>query len=154
MHYLTCWLQIIIGKKKKAKGTNYLFQSLAQKISDGVMIGRAAIGYPWIFNEIKHFVKTGEHLHPPTIQQRVNVIHQHLRQSIEWKGLKPGINEMRRHYTNYLKGLPNIKDFRLKLVTLYDVDEIFNVLKEIVAYYEDYEFAPRQINMESMAYSC
>jgi nifR3 family TIM-barrel protein len=121
---------------------------------DGVMIGRAAIGYPWIFNEIKHFVKTGEHLHPPTIQQRVNVIHQHLRQSIEWKGLKPGINEMRRHYTNYLKGLPNIKDFRLKLVTLYDVDEIFNVLKEIVAYYEDYEFAPRQINMESMAYSC
>ncbi|MGI8600191.1 MAG: tRNA dihydrouridine synthase DusB [Chitinophagaceae bacterium] len=121
---------------------------------DGVMIGRAAIGYPWIFNEIKHFVKTGEHLHPPTIQQRVNVIHQHLRQSIEWKGLKPGINEMRRHYTNYLKGLPNIKDFRLKLVTLYDVDEIFNVLNEIVTYYEDYEFAPRQINMESMAYSC
>ena len=121
---------------------------------DGVMIGRAAIGYPWIFNEIKHFVKTGEHLSPPTIQQRVDVIHQHLKQSVEWKGLKPGINEMRRHYTNYLKGLPNIKDFRLKLVTLYDVDEIFNVLKEIVTYYEDYEFAPRQINMESMAYTC
>jgi tRNA-dihydrouridine synthase B len=121
---------------------------------DGVMIGRAAIGYPWIFNEIKHFVKRGEHLVPPTIQQRVDVIHQHLKMSVEWKGLKPGINEMRRHYTNYLKGLPNIKEFRLKLVTLSDVDEIKNVLEEIVTYYNGYEFAPRQVNMESMAYSC
>src|SRR6187399_1993992 len=85
---------------------------------DGIMIGRAAIGYPWIFNEIKHYFATGEHLQPPTIEQRVAVIKQHLYRSVEWKGLIPGINEMRRHYTNYLKGLPNIKEHRLKLVTL------------------------------------
>ena len=85
---------------------------------DGIMIGRAAIGYPWIFNEIKHFIKTGEHLSPPTIEQRVEVIRQHLYRSIEWKGSIPGINEMRRHSTNYLKGLPNIKEYRLKLVTV------------------------------------
>src|SRR6187397_2203883 len=81
---------------------------------DGIMIGRAAIGYPWIFNEIKYFVTKGEHLSPPDIHQRVNVIRQHLNRSVEWKGLKAGINEMRRHYTNYLRGLPNIKEFRLK----------------------------------------
>lgn len=121
---------------------------------DGVMIGRAAIGYPWIFNEIKHFVKTGEHLPPPTIQQRVDVIRQHLKQSVQWKGLFAGVNEMRRHYTNYLKGLPNIKEFRLKLVTISSVEEIDAVLNEIVNYYSGYEFAPRKIDMAAMAYSC
>jgi tRNA-dihydrouridine synthase B len=121
---------------------------------DGVMIGRAAIGYPWIFNEIKHFVQTGEHLPPPTIQQRVDVIRQHLHHSVEWKGLKPGINEMRRHYTNYLKGLPNVKEFRLKLVTISEVEQIDEVLKEIVKYYDGYEFAPRKMDMDAMAYSC
>lgn len=121
---------------------------------DGVMIGRAAIGYPWIFNEIKHFIKTGEHLAPPTIQQRVDVIRQHLQRSVEWKGLKAGVNEMRRHYTNYLKGLPNIKDFRLKLVTISETEQINEVLKEIIQYYDGYEFAPRKIDMDSMAYSC
>src|SRR5205085_6957123 len=85
---------------------------------DGIMIGRAAIGYPWIFNEIKHYVQTGRHLAPPTVQQRVEVIRQHLHRSVEWKGLKAGVNEMRRHYTNYLRGLPNIKEFRLRLVTI------------------------------------
>jgi tRNA-dihydrouridine synthase B len=85
---------------------------------DGIMIGRSAIGYPWIFNEIKHFLKTGTHLDPPDINQRVDVIRQHLHRSVEWKGPKAGINEMRRHYTNYLKGLPNIKEYRLRLVTL------------------------------------
>src|SRR4051812_44794574 len=79
---------------------------------DGIMIGRAAIGYPWIFNEIKHFIQTGSHLAPPTIQQRLEVIRKHLYRSVEWKGMKAGVNEMRRHYTNYLKGLPNIKEFR------------------------------------------
>jgi nifR3 family TIM-barrel protein len=121
---------------------------------DGVMIGRAAIGYPWIFNEIKHYVQTGEHLPPPTIQQRVDVIRHHLHRSVEWKGLKPGINEMRRHYTNYLKGLPNVKEFRLKLVTISEVEQIDEVLQEIVKYYDGYEFAPRKMDMDAMAYSC
>jgi nifR3 family TIM-barrel protein len=121
---------------------------------DGIMIGRAAIGYPWIFNEIKHFIKTGDHLPPPTIEQRVEVIRQHLKQSIQWKGMNAGINEMRRHYTNYLKGLPNIKEFRLKLVTISDVDQIDEILSEIISCYESYEFAPRKIDMDAMVYSC
>lgn len=121
---------------------------------DGIMIGRAAIGYPWIFNEIKHFVKTGEHLAPPTIEQRVEVIKKHLYKSIEWKGLVPGINEMRRHYTNYLKGLPNIREFRLQLVTIKSVDEIDNVLENIVKTYTGFEFAKRTVDMNAMAYNC
>jgi tRNA-dihydrouridine synthase B len=121
---------------------------------DGIMIGRAAIGYPWIFNEIKHFLKTGEHLQPPTIDQRVEVIRQHLHRSVEWKGFTPGINEMRRHYTNYLKGLPNIKEYRLKLVTLHSVEEIDEVLNEISKVYAGYEFERRKVEMEAMAYSC
>src|ERR1700712_3199183 len=79
---------------------------------DGIMIGRAAIGYPWIFNEIKHYLQTSELLPPPAIHQRVEVIRKHLYKSVEWKGLVVGINEMRRHYANYLKGLPGIKDYR------------------------------------------
>jgi tRNA-dihydrouridine synthase B len=121
---------------------------------DGIMIGRAAIGYPWIFNEIKHYVQTGEHLAPPTIEQRVDVIRQHLHRSVEWKGMKAGINEMRRHYTNYLRGLPNIKEFRLKLVTINEAEQVDEVLNEIMKVYEGYEFAPRKIDMGSMAYSC
>ena len=73
---------------------------------DGIMIGRAAIGYPWIFNEIKHFIKTGEHLPAPTIQQRIEVIRKHLYRSVQWKNPVVGVNEMRRHYANYLKGMP------------------------------------------------
>ena len=121
---------------------------------DGIMIGRAAIGYPWIFNEIKHFVKTSEHLAPPSIQQRVDVIRQHLHRSVEWKGINAGINEMRRHYTNYLRGLPNIKEFRLKLVTISEVAEIDAALDEIITRYDGFEFAPRKVDMDSMAYSC
>jgi nifR3 family TIM-barrel protein len=121
---------------------------------DGIMIGRAAIGYPWIFNEIKHFIKTGEHLPPPDIQQRVEVIRRHLKQSVQWKGLTAGINEMRRHYTNYLKGLPNIKEFRLKLVTISETEKIDEILREIITTYEGYEFPSRKIDMDAMAYSC
>ena len=121
---------------------------------DGIMIGRAAIGYPWIFNEIKHYFATGGHLPPPGIQQRVDVIRKHLHRSVEWKGLKAGINEMRRHYTNYLRGLPNIKEFRLKLVTLSDAEAIDGVLDEIADHYEGFEFAPRRPDIGSMAYSC
>ena len=121
---------------------------------DGIMIGRAAIGYPWIFNEIKHYLKTGEHLDPPTIEQRVEVIRKHLHRSVEWKGLIPGINEMRRHYTNYLKGLPNIRDYRTKLVTLPSAEEIDAVLDEIVKVYSGFKFERRLVQIESMAYSC
>ena len=121
---------------------------------DGIMIGRAAIGYPWIFNEIRHFLQTGEHLPPPTILQRVDVIRKHLHRSVEWKGLKAGVNEMRRHYTNYLRGLPNIKDFRLQLVTVSEVEQIDEILLNIEKYYEGYEFEPRKVDMEMMAYSC
>ncbi|MGZ3853350.1 MAG: tRNA dihydrouridine synthase DusB [Flavisolibacter sp.] len=121
---------------------------------DGIMIGRAAIGYPWIFNEIKHFMKTGEHLPPPDIHQRVEVIRQHLHHSVEWKGMKAGINEMRRHYTNYLRGLPNIKEFRLKLVTISEVEQIDEVLEQVIHTYDGYQFASRKVDMDAMAYSC
>ena len=121
---------------------------------DGIMIGRAAIGYPWIFSEIKHYIKTGEHLPPPTIEQRVAVIRQHLRQSIEWKGLKVGMNEMKRHYTNYLKGLPNIKEYRLKLVTINDPEQAEEVLESIIRCYQGYVFTPRRTDMAALAYSC
>ncbi|MFI5188638.1 MAG: tRNA-dihydrouridine synthase, partial [Chitinophagales bacterium] len=121
---------------------------------DGIMIGRAAIGYPWIFNEISHFIQTGEHLPVPTIEQRVEVIRRHLHRSVQWKGLMPGINEMRRHYTNYLKGLPNIKEYRLKLVTVKSIDEIEEVLQAIIKVYSGYQFERRKADMEAMAYSC
>lgn len=121
---------------------------------DGIMIGRAAIGYPWIFNEIKHYIQTGEHLPPPTIEQRVDVIRQHLHGSVQWKGEVLGILEMRRHYTNYLKGLPNIRDYRLKLVTLKSLEEIEPVLQEIVQVYHGFQFERRKVDMDAMAYSC
>ena len=98
---------------------------------DGIMIGRAAIGYPWVFNEIKYFLATGKHLAPPTVEERVEVCRTHLRKSVEWKGEILGILEMRRHYTNYLKGLPHIKDYRLKLVTTKSFQEIESILNEI-----------------------
>jgi nifR3 family TIM-barrel protein len=124
---------------------------------DGIMIGRAAIGYPWIFNEIKHYIKTGEQLPAPTIQQRVDVIRKHLYKSVEWKGNTLGILEMRRHYTNYLKGFPHVKEFRTKLVTLKTVEEIEEVLQEIIVRYDGF-IAERKIalfnkaQMEECAY--
>ncbi|MEX1190216.1 MAG: tRNA dihydrouridine synthase DusB [Bacteroidia bacterium] len=98
---------------------------------DGVMIGRASIGYPWIFNEIKHFMRSGEHLSPPTIADRVQVCRTHLDASIEWKGPVLGIIEMRRHYTNYFKGIPHFKEYRMQLVTLKTYEEVSAVLDEI-----------------------
>jgi nifR3 family TIM-barrel protein len=98
---------------------------------DGIMIGRAAIGYPWIFREIKHFFNTGERLEGPTIAERVEVCRTHLNKSIEWKGDKLGIFEMRRHYANYFKGIPNFKEHRMKLVSLQSQAEILEVLHEI-----------------------
>ena len=121
---------------------------------DGIMIGRAAIGYPWIFNEIKQYLQLGTHAAPPTIAQRTGVIRKHLQGSIQWKGEKLGILEMRRHYTNYLKGLPNIKHYRLKLVTLNTASEVNEVLEEVEHAYRDFVFAPRSLDMQAMAYSC
>ncbi len=98
---------------------------------DGVMIGRATIGYPWIFKEIKHYLKTGEKLDPPTISQRVDVCKQHLDFSIKWKGDFTGIVEMRRHYANYFKGLDHFKEYRMKLVTTNSYEEILQTLEEV-----------------------
>lgn len=98
---------------------------------DGIMIGRAAIGYPWIFREIKHFFNTGEYLPGPTITERVEVCRTHLDKSIAWKGTKTGIFEMRRHYANYFKGIPDFKEYRMKLVSLDHIDDIHAVLLEI-----------------------
>ncbi len=105
---------------------------------DGIMIGRAAIGCPWIFNEIKYFLLTGEMPALPGIHQRVDTIKIHLHKSIEWKGSVLGIIEMRRHYTNYLKGYPYIKEFRNKLVTLKTAEEIEEVLNEIILRYDGF----------------
>ncbi len=121
---------------------------------DGIMIGRAAIGYPWIFNEIKHFFATGEHLPAPDIRQRVSVARKHLHRSVEWKGPVVGINEMRRHYANYLKGLPNIKEYRTKLVTLTRVEEIDEVLNEIAVAYTGFEFEKTAIELINYHEKC
>ena len=95
---------------------------------DGIMIGRASIGYPWIFREIKHYFSTSELLPPPTIQERMEATRQHLKQSIIWKGEKLGVLEMRRHYTNYFKALPGIKEHRAKLVTESNPEVLFELL--------------------------
>ncbi len=121
---------------------------------DGIMIGRAAIGYPWIFNEIKHYVNTGENLSAPTIEQRINVIKKHLQRSIEWKGETLGVLEMRRHYSNYLKGLPNIKEYRFKLVSLKEPEAIYEVLDEIKNAYAYIQPQKRNVNITELAYSC
>jgi tRNA-dihydrouridine synthase B len=98
---------------------------------DGIMIGRAAIGYPWMFREIKHYLQTGEILPLPTIEERVETCLTHLQKSIEWKGPIVGILEMRRHYNNYLKGLPHIKEYRARLVTVKTGAEIEAILEEV-----------------------
>ena len=100
---------------------------------DGIMIGRAAIGYPWIFNEIKHYFKTGNHLPTPTINDRIEAARNHLLWSMEWKGERLGIVEMRRHYTNYFKGIPNFKEFKTRLVTTDGRDDLLHVFEAISA---------------------
>ncbi|WP_210489952.1 tRNA dihydrouridine synthase DusB [Rufibacter aurantiacus] len=98
---------------------------------DGIMIGRASIGYPWIFREIKHYRETGELLAPPTIQERIDMCKMHFDKSLEWKGPRLGIFEMRRHYANYFRGLPNVKGYRTRLVQTEDPQEIYAILDEI-----------------------
>ena len=95
------------------------------------MIGRAAIGYPWIFNEIKHYMATGEHLDPPTISERVRVAKRHLELSLDWKGERRGIVEMRRHYTNYFRGVAHFKEIRKVLVQSENPNELFDTLEMI-----------------------
>jgi tRNA-dihydrouridine synthase len=102
------------------------------------MIGRAAIGYPWFFREVKHFFETGEKLAPPSFEERIEVIRQHLRASVAWKGPRIGIFEMRRHYANYLKGIPHIKPLRTQLVTLNTLEEIEDLLNSLnPAHFQD-----------------
>ena len=98
---------------------------------DGIMIGRASIGNPWFFREVKHYLKTGKILPPPTIDERVSVVKQHLDFSLKWKGERVGIVEMRRHYGNYFKGIPNFKPIRKQLVTIDDKEELIAVINSI-----------------------
>ena len=106
---------------------------------DGMMIGRAAIGYPWIFNEIKHYFKTGEYLTPPTVTDRVEAARNHLIWSMEWKGERVGIVEMRRHYTNYFKGIRGFKEYKQKLVTTDGHNELMDLFETIKEVYLNYE---------------
>lgn len=98
---------------------------------DGIMIGRGAIGYPWIFREIKHYLATGELLPPPTLQERLEVCRKHLDFSVEWKGEVTGIFEMRRHYTAYFKGMPNFKPYRTQLVESPKYEQVVEVLQQV-----------------------
>ena len=106
---------------------------------DGIMIGRASIGYPWIFREIKHFYETGTHLAPPTFAERIEACTTHLTKSVEWKGERTGVLEMRRHYSNYFKGLPNMKDTRMQLVTVPTMAEVLEILHQLEDRFEGVE---------------
>lgn len=107
---------------------------------DGIMIGRAAIGYPWIFNEIKHYFETGEVLPVPTMKDRIEAARNHLIWSVEWKNERVGVVEMRRHYTNYFKGIHGFKEYKQKLVTTDSLHQLLDVFKEIEEVYADYQF--------------
>ncbi|MFN0201701.1 MAG: tRNA dihydrouridine synthase DusB [Bacteroidia bacterium] len=102
---------------------------------DGIMIGRAAIGNPWVFREIRHYLNTGTHLAPPTLEERVDVCKRHLLMSVDWKGEKLGILEMRRHYTNYFRNLPNFKPLRMKLVQADYLTELLDTFEDITQNY-------------------
>ncbi len=106
---------------------------------DGVMIGRATYGRPWIFKEIKHYLATGELLPQPTVTERVAIAKQHLLKSVEVKGEKVGVLEMRRHLSNYFKGLPDFRQTRLQLVTLTDIPELLATLDRVGEKWGDYD---------------
>ena len=108
---------------------------------DGAMIGRASIGYPWFFREVKHFMQTGKHLDPPTMQERVEAARRHLSMSIDWKGEKLAVYETRRHYTNYFKGIPNFKPLRMSLVSAETSDEVFETLEKAGKEFADFDFS-------------
>ena len=108
---------------------------------DGAMIGRASIGNPWFFKQVKHYFKTGEHLPPISMLERVEAARRHLKMAIDWKGEKLGVFETRRHYTNYFKGIPNFKEYRMKMVTSDDSKDVFDTFDEVLEKFADYEFA-------------
>ena len=108
---------------------------------DGAMIGRASIGYPWFFREVKHYFETGNHMAPPTLEERVDAARRHLQMSIDWKGERLGVFETRRHYTNYFKGIPHFKEYRMKMVTSDDSVDVFKVFDEVEKEFAGYEFA-------------
>lgn len=99
---------------------------------DGAMIGRASIGNPWFFNQVKHYFKTGTHLEPPSISERASTAKRHLEMAMEWNGEKTGLFETRRHYTNYFKGIPHFKEYRLRMVTSDSKEEVFEVFDEVM----------------------
>lgn len=100
---------------------------------DGAMIGRASIGNPWFFKQVKHFFNTGKHLPSPTIKDRTEMARRHLQMSIDWKGEKLGVFETRRHYTNYFKGIPHFKEYRQRMVTSDEATDVFTVFDEVEA---------------------
>ncbi len=102
---------------------------------DGAMIGRASIGNPWFFNQVKHFFNTGSHLEPPTLEERVAVARKHLERAIAWNGIQAGLLETRRHYSNYFKGYPDFKEYRTRMVTAATKEEVFAVFDEVLAEY-------------------
>ena len=99
---------------------------------DGAMIGRASIGNPWFFNQVKHFLKTKTHLPPATISERVAMAKRHLEMAIGWKGERLGIYETRRHYANYFKGIPDFKPYRQKLVTSDEPKDVYATLSKVL----------------------
>lgn len=107
---------------------------------DGVMIGRASIGNPWFFGQVKHYIKTGEEKSAPTVSERVAVTREHLDMSVKWKGEKLGVVEMKRHYSNYFRGIPHFKPYRTTLVTSFDYNEIIDTLSEIEEKFADTSF--------------
>jgi len=115
---------------------------------DGIMIGRAAIGYPWIFDEIKHYFATGEHMTTPTMDQRVDAAKKHLIFSIEWKGDTLGMLEMRRHYSNYFRGLQHFKEYRMKLVKSLEKQELFDTLEQIRREFGEIVLQSKAIHVE------
>lgn len=106
---------------------------------DGAMIGRASIGNPWFFGQVKHYFKTKEHFPPPTIKERVEMARRHLQMAIDWKGDKLGVFETRRHYTNYFKGIPHFKEYRLQMVTLDNASEVFEVFDRVASNFQEAE---------------
>jgi len=107
---------------------------------DGAMIGRASIGNPWFFKQVKHYFETGEHMAPPTMQQRLEAARRHLQMAIDWKGEKLGVFETRRHYTNYFKGIPDFKEYRQRMVTNDHYQDVFAVFDEVEEKFLDYQF--------------
>lgn len=108
---------------------------------DGAMIGRASIGNPWFFAAVKHFFETGIHIAPPTMEERVDAARRHLQMAIDWKGEKLGVFETRRHYTNYFKGIPHFKEYRMKMVTSDESSDVFAAFDEVLEKFGDFQFA-------------